>query len=437
MGQKFHTFRAPTFNEAYHLMRRQLGEEAVVVRTVQVRDGSFLGFLGRKLVELTAAAAPHQAQSLGRKRSAAEKRYLANADVGSEERVSDSITYFQQLVSDAQKRAGIGATGPSIPPVYTREALASVLPFRKPEKELATYEQLQKEVREMREMLQVLAAENPGVGWPAEFAPHYRLLTEHGVSRKVAASLLAAVLKDADMAVLRDVRVFGERLKIEVRRRISVTGGIALTSGTRRVIALVGATGVGKTTNLAKLAAMFAVREHARVALLTSDTYRVAAPEQLRVYANIIGLPMKVVRDPKEIVQGLREFSDSDLALIDTAGSSQFNLKQMHELKGILDAAQPDEIMLVLSANTQLEELRSMVANFGSVKPSSLLFSKLDETQRCGAMLSIAAETGLPLSYISTGQNVPDDLALAHAGMVAEMILEEKDVRGGPGTQSA
>ncbi|MBI4556095.1 MAG: flagellar biosynthesis protein FlhF [Candidatus Hydrogenedentes bacterium] len=430
-----HTIRAATLDEAYRLMREQLGEKAVVVRTAQVRDRGILGWFGRQVTELTATVPRAQGEVSGRKPSAAEKRYLAGSEVGSEETVSNTIAYFQRLVSNAQQRLRAAATEGERPAMAVNESGTPIVPFRRP-KANTHREVLEREIHEVREMLQVLIAETPGAGLPTEFAPHYRRFIDRGVTRKAAASLLASVAIESDLDVLRDGRVLTERLKLEIRKRLPVTGGLRLTAGVCRIVALVGATGVGKTTNLAKLAAHFAVKERARVALVTSDTYRVAAPEQLRVYANIIGLPLRVVNDAKEMVETLSTLRDHELVLVDTAGGSQFNTRQIHELEGVLSAAQPDEVMLMLSANTQLEELRSVSANFRGLKPTSLFFSKLDETQRYGALFSIAVETGLPLSYLSVGQNVPDDLILAHAGMIANLILEGRKHRGRSSTES-
>jgi len=312
-----------------------------------------------------------------------------------------------------------------------------VVPFPKKQPETNTAESMRQQMREMREMLQVLMAESPGAGLPPEFAPHYRHLVEVGVTRKAAASLVASAAHESNAEVLRDPLVFRERLKVEIRKRVNVTGGFGLTAGTCRVVALVGATGVGKTTTLAKLAALYALRERARVALLTADTYRVGATDQLLKYANIIGIPMKVVHDGREMAAARREFADCDLLLMDTAGGSQFNTKQIQELKLVLTAAQPDEICLVLSATTQLDDLRSIAANFGCLKPSSLIFTKLDETRRFGSLFSVLTELGRPVSHLSIGQNVPDDIVLAHPGMIANLVLEGRDKRGRPSSASA
>jgi flagellar biosynthesis protein FlhF len=282
----------------------------------------------------------------------------------------------------------------------------------------------------MRDMLQVMYSENPGAGLPTEFAHHYRHLVNLGVSRRVAAQLVAAVLRTADLDALRTGRLFEERLKLEIRRRVRVTGGIATEAGSCRVVALCGPTGVGKTTTLAKLAARFAIRERARVAAITADTYRIAAPEQLRVYANIVGVPLAVVNDAEEMRRALDQYRQYDLVFVDTAGSSQFNLEQINELKGVLEAARPYETLLALAANTQIADLRNVVSNFKCLNPTSVIFTKVDETRQYGSLLTVLAEAGLPLSYLSTGQNVPGDIRVAASATVANLIMEGRDNRG-------
>jgi len=261
-------------------------------------------------------------------------------------------------------------------------------------------------------------------------APHYRRLIEAGVSPGLAASLLGATVKGCNVGVLRDERVLRERLRLELRLRVAVKGGISVGRDGCAVVALAGPTGVGKTTTLAKLAAQFAVRERHQVAFVTADTYRVAAPDQLRVYADIIGLRMKVVNEPAEMRAAIKELRGYDLVLIDTAGSSPFNCGQLDELQRMMEAAEPSEILLAAAANTPLDDLRHIWENFGRIGPTSLVFTKIDETRRFGAMYSVAMETGLPLSYLSVGQNVPDDIVLAEPAMVANLVLEGRDRSG-------
>jgi flagellar biosynthesis protein FlhF len=440
MGQRFYKVKGHSLEEAYRNMRRELGEEAVALSTHQINEGGILGFFGRKMVEITASA-PAPAEAPRRAPSPVERRYVENSTLSKESAMnSNRLQEYEALIRDAQRRINspspaTSASGQAAPErAAVAEAVpapAPIVPFpKRPGAPESAAPELRRELQEIREMIQVLYAEAPGAGLPPEFAPHYRNLIHRGVSRRVAAALIGAVVKDSDIVVLRDPRVFSERLHFEIRKAVKTTGGIALTGRGCRVAAFCGATGVGKTTNLAKLAALYNVHQRARVALVTTDTYRVAAPEQLRVYANIIGLPMRVANDARETAAALREFQDYDLVLMDTAGGSQFNLEQINELKGIFQSSRPHDMILVLAANTPIEDLRNTVNNFKCLHPSSVLFTKLDETRQYGALFSLLVESGLPLSYVSVGQNVPDDIRVASAGLVANLILEGKEHRG-------
>jgi flagellar biosynthesis protein FlhF len=395
MGQRFHKIRGGTLEQAYALARKRYGEHAVVINTAQVSVKGVLGLLGAKEVEITASVPEATPRPSPRKTSAVERKYAAGAQKTADPEMNETVQYFEKIVQDAQERMRGNApsqssSGAGQGAAVRQGAPSPVVPFPKPKADptLST-DRLQREMQDMREMIQVIYSESPGAGLPAEFAPHYRTLIEQGNSRTVSAALIGAVVNNSDLSMIRDPRVFTERLKLEIRKTVRVTGGIGLTGGQCRVVAVCGATGVGKTTNLAKIAAQFSVRERARVAMVTTDTYRVGASEQLRVYANIIGVPLKVVNEAKEMGQALKEFHDYDLLLVDTAGGSQFNLEQIHDLQRMLHAAQPHETLLMLSANTQLEDLRNIAQSFCAVNPTSLVFTKLDETRRYGALFSI------------------------------------------------
>ena len=452
MAQKFFTFRGETLELAHRAMREKLGDDALVVRTSTVTEGGILGLMGKTLYEITASAFQIGHQELGRPTKRAitpfERKYLMSGAASDDEFVpiaapakhtnspappesaaranerrdaQETVAYFERLVRDAQERIGatpIGQTTSKRPGEAAKAAPGDAA--RGDAADIRT------DLSKIREMLQVLFTEMPGAGLPAEYAPHYRNLLDRGVTRELAADLISAASTCDDSSLLRDQSIFRERLKMQIRKRIRTTGGIKLHGG-RRVVALVGPTGVGKTTNLAKLAALFSVTEHAKVGLITADTYRVAATDHLRVYANIIGLEMKVVKSPQQATTALAAFADCDLVLMDTAGGSPFNEEQMGDVQAVLEGAGPHETVLLISAATPLEDMRNILERFACLRPTSLLFTKLDETRRYGALLSMAAAAGLPLSYFSIGQNVPDDIALAQAGMVADLALEDRD----------
>jgi flagellar biosynthesis protein FlhF len=189
------------------------------------------------------------------------------------------------------------------------------------------------------------------------------------------------------------------------------------------VIALVGPTGVGKTTTIAKLAATYKLRRGQRVGLITTDTFRIAAVEQLRTYASIISVPLRVVMSPSEMASACRAMADCDVVLIDTAGRSPKDGQRVEELSAYLEAAQPHETHLVLSATASPSAMRNAAAGFAQAGPDRLLFTKLDEADSVGPVVSMVHALGLPLSFVTTGQEVPDHIEAGRADRLARMIL--------------
>ncbi|HTN75595.1 MAG TPA: flagellar biosynthesis protein FlhF [Pirellulaceae bacterium] len=197
---------------------------------------------------------------------------------------------------------------------------------------------------------------------------------------------------------------------------------IHLESGERRIVALIGPTGVGKTTTIAKLAANFGLRQRRRVGLITVDTYRIAAVEQLRTYADIIDVPMEVVASQRDMREAIRRMSHLDLLLIDTAGRSPRDEIKLQELRSILQEAQPDEVHLVLSATASASSLVKSAQQFAGVGSTGLVLTKLDEAHGLGNLLPVLRSARLPLSYVTHGQNVPDDIAPADRRRLAKAI---------------
>ncbi len=243
------------------------------------------------------------------------------------------------------------------------------------------------------------------------------LLDARGVPRQEAMELVADLEPPAAPA---DRRAIGARME-------SIMGfphPIVLEPGTRKVCALVGPTGVGKTTTLAKLAARFALMQRARVCLVTADTYRIAAIEQLRTYGQILGVPVEVAVTPAEVEQALARHAQADLVLVDTAGRSPRNEMQMAELKNYLRAVGPGETHLVLGLNMHAHDAMFTARAFAEVGFDHFLFTKLDETRGPGLILPLRRAFDRPLSYITTGQRVPEDIEVANAQRISRMLLE-------------
>jgi len=202
-----------------------------------------------------------------------------------------------------------------------------------------------------------------------------------------------------------------------------VAGPIQVQPGRRRLVALIGPTGVGKTTTIAKLAANFRLKEKRKVGLITVDTYRIAAVEQLRTYADIIDLPMTVVSTPREMREAVAKMNNLELILMDTAGRSPRDEVKIQELKSMLGEAHADEVHLVLSATAGSGSLVGMARQFAAVGTTALLLTKLDEVGRLGHLLPLMRSSKLPLSHVTDGQNVPDDIQPANCRRLARMVL--------------
>jgi len=189
------------------------------------------------------------------------------------------------------------------------------------------------------------------------------------------------------------------------------------------VAIFVGPTGVGKTTTIAKIAADSALNRNMNVAMITADTYRIAAVQQIKTYAEILGIPLAVIYSPGELKQCVAEFADKDLILIDTAGRSHRNRAQFDELRELVREADADEVFLVLSSTTSVKNGREIIRNYNFLNEFKLIFTKADETPVFGAMLNARLLTGKCLSYVTVGQNVPDDIEVASVDRIARNLI--------------
>ncbi len=209
----------------------------------------------------------------------------------------------------------------------------------------------------------------------------------------------------------------------DICRNILLSGGIELRPGPPgKVVALVGATGIGKTTTIAKLAAHFAFQGGKRVSLISLDNYRIAAVEQLRTYTEIMGIDLDIVFSKEEFNQVLTQRAHNDLILIDTAGRSPLNTKQIFELRDTFSTHPPDEIHLVVSASTKGDDLRTILENFEPLSYDHVIVSKLDETRSLGCVYNINKMCQVPISYFTVGQSVPEDIRTATLSFIQAWI---------------
>jgi flagellar biosynthesis protein FlhF len=208
-----------------------------------------------------------------------------------------------------------------------------------------------------------------------------------------------------------------------LRQYIGQAEPIKLKRFKRTVVLLIGPTGVGKTTTLAKLAAIYSINHHAKVGVITTDTYRIAAVEQLKTYAQILEIPLSIVYSPEEMSEALREHEDKDIVFIDTAGKSPSDRSHEDEVKDLIRHSDCDEVHLVLSATTSFTGLLNILNAYAFLSDFRLIITKLDETPTWGTLLNARFLTDRPISYTAIGQNVPDDIEVADVRKIVARLM--------------
>ncbi|MEX2317654.1 MAG: flagellar biosynthesis protein FlhF [Pirellulales bacterium] len=380
------TYRAKSMRDALDLVRRELGPTASVLHTRELNSGLF----GRMI--------------FGRKYEVA-----ASAAVNVPSRLPAAVRQVEYASREASH----------VPPAHLEADYRSQYrdDFR---------HQVAGQLDELHAMVEKLCqrtASAPVHDMPEAMFHVFTDMIEAEVDESIARSLVDRIRGSRDSQELVDPLLVKARVAQLVEDEIAVTGPIAADGDACRVVALVGPTGVGKTTTIAKLAANYRLREKRRVGLITVDTYRVAAVEQLRTYADIIDLPMEVVATPREMREAVARMSHLDLVLMDTAGRSPRDEVRIQELKSMLAEAEPDAVHLVLSSTAGAKSLAATAERFADVGTTAVLLTKLDEATSLGHLVTLLRACRLPVSYLTDGQNVPDDIQVADRRRLAYAML--------------
>ncbi|MDI3540522.1 MAG: flagellar biosynthesis protein FlhF [Thermosediminibacterales bacterium] len=405
---KIKRYIAADMQQAMIKIKQDMGNNAIILNTKRIKKGGLLGLFAKSMIEVTAAS--DFQNDLFRKK---ENEHLSLKDAGFK------TTYQPNKDGDYDKSSPLG---------YRIKESQTFTGYNY--KKSDEIEELRQELNELKEMLRYLT-KTGGMSYDEQIARNigaldevYQTLIQNEVEPDIAKRLIEKTADRLNGKDLKDKVKIKNEIKGEISNKIKDTF-LKVKKNNRQIMAFIGPTGVGKTTSIAKLAANFALCENRRVGLITADTYRIAAVEQLKTYAEIMEVPLEVIYTPDEMKRALDLYESFDTILIDTAGTSSRNKMQINELKNLLEAIPLTDTFLVLSATTRNKDLIEVIDNYSIIKTNRILFTKLDETSTYGCLLNVINYTNNALSYITIGQSVPEDIEEADPDRIASLVLGE------------
>lgn len=418
------TYEAQDDADAVVVARERLGRDAVILSSQMVKRGGFLGLFRRRVLLVTAGLLEEEKPRDLVPPEETKERIMAFQRLLEVKRaVREAVTPGGELHHPSQDavenvRLEISSQGKALASLTTPPVMAPLLTSSR---EVPADDALKRQVDEIHRTLgtvlrhleddhRELAAPEP-----SEEDHLVRRLEDEDILSHYAREIAAACAGKGEEALISFLA-----------SRIPVCGGEVRGALAGKRVMFIGPTGVGKTTTIAKLAAVYSLWERKNVLMLTADTYRIAAVEQLRTYARILGVPFEVVFSAQEIPEALAKHGEPDLVLLDTAGRSQKDTKKLEELQALYRMFRPDAVHLVVSANMKYRDVLDVVDRMGVVPVTCLLFTKLDETMTYGSMLNAALDFQKPLSFVTTGQNVPNDIEVAGAERLARLMAGEE-----------
>lgn len=440
-------------NEAMNKIRYELGKDAIIISQRKVRKPGFAGLFSGKLIEVTAAV---ESTVKDEKPEKLPKNHIISNTVSEEDEFKKSIESIKKLM-ESEIAVTNTVEKPSALNNMIKEHNANVEKERRTsaidslagnEEESRmirsdlygdnsyesknsglSVESVHKEVEELKELINkvmvnkgnlVEEADKPNESEEEKTSVNLDSLKEKLKDLDIDEQFCDDILKSASDYKDDDLD------KTEILRDIFERDILVTNKGLKGKVVLVGPTGVGKTTTIAKLAGRLALVEKKKVGLITIDTYRIGAIEQLKTYAEIMNIPFKVVITIKEMEDAIESMSDCDVVLIDTTGRSSKNTMQISELRAFVQKAEPDYVNMVISATTKNKDIKSILKGYSELEYGSVIITKLDETTVYGSIYNISRNANKPVSFITTGQNVPDDIKVSTKEELTRFILGEE-----------
>ncbi len=389
---KIRRYMGKDTQEAILKVKMDLGNEAVILNTRKVRQKGFLNVFNKPLVEVLAAVD----EFYGAKSKKEPQKSEASTTVR-EKNVENQSNLNQKEEKIALLENKVSNMESVLQKIYEQVSNGTT---KTPVKEINPQEKMKSRITDLL----------------------YDNLIKNDVDSDIARQLIDIIKSQVkDGSNINDISailyklisgILGKPETLKLRE-----------DGKPTVVVFVGPTGVGKTTTLAKIAANYSINHKKKVGLITADTYRIAAVEQLKTYAEILGMPIEVIYSISEINDAKEKYKDKDIILIDTAGRSNRNKTQFDELKMQVEACLADEVFLVLSTTTGMRNCREILASYDFLKEYKLIFTKLDETPSLGIILNARRLTNKNLSYVTIGQSVPNDIEVANIDKITKKLL--------------
>ena len=407
---KLKTFTAPTYTEALNKVKEELGDDVVIVSSKEVKKKTLTS---QGLYEIVVAV---------------EENIKPRKNVTSDE---EHVREVMLKLSSAAKE--ISSLSNDNEPVEQAVSVHNAVNVQPKKEEIAN---LKSQISEIADTLKFLQAtvwdmvNKNELELPPEFSEIYALSRASGMSEKHLDEIMKLTVKYMPLKMRKNRDTIKRYFHTLLKKMVPVRIEREIRPPHKKIMMFVGPTGVGKTTTIAKLAARYAYKlsQRHKVGIITLDTYRIGAVEQLMTYAKMMRLPIETVVDPNDFGDALNSLRHNDYILIDTVGSSQHDKEKIEKLKSFLkvDTFAEININLVLSAVTKYEDLVDIYKNFSILPIDTFVFTKLDETKTYGNIFSMLLETKKPVSYFSIGQEVPDDLMVAEADYLLKGILNKE-----------
>lgn len=417
---KLYTFTGETPAEALKKAQLECGEDALVVNTKEIKKKTINS---PSLYEVVVASEEGKPEP--------EKKNEAYTEDDSSFDSDDVLLNLSETVKQITKIAQITEKDP----LEKKEQKNEPLPKIVQSNDSMHLKDIQSEIGKLTDKVKLIQnmiwdgdkQSRNGISIPPEFAEIFRIAKASGMSKEHIEEIMKLTLEHMPMSMRQNSQTVKRYFNVLLRKLTPLRIESGLSKPNKRIIMLVGPTGVGKTTTIAKLAARFAYKQDVKykVGIITVDTYRIGAVEQLMHYAKIMKLGIESVEDPLDFSRAIASLRHCDYILIDTAGSSQHDNEKITKLKQFLEAEAHTsiDVSLVLSSNTKHEDLREIYKKFSVLGIDTIIATKLDETNGFGNIFSLVYENKKPISYFSVGQEVPDDLIPASSDFFVDCLL--------------